>query len=81
MGDMYVKNREQVEKDLRFESVTNLLNSAYHAFVNDKEIEKIESLPLNKKAELWERAKKIHGDNVMRIKISRSIYLLEKITE
>lgn len=78
---LYKNDKEKVTNDLRFDSVLACLNESYQALIKDGSLPTLESLTLEKKTEIWDRAIKVAKDKKRRILISRAIYLLEKITE
>lgn len=77
----YKNNPEHIIECLKFDSVCGSLNETYLSLVSDKEIEPIETIQAEEKQRIWERSKQLSDNKAKCILISRSIYLLEKLTE
>lgn len=77
---IYKNNPDHIIDCLRFDSVCGSLNETYLSLVSEKEIEPIENLSREEKERLWKKAIGLTGEKEKRILISRSIYLLEKLT-
>lgn len=81
MARIYKAAPQDFMKSLAFGSILGCLNETYMALVKEKELDPIEALPAERKAELWNRSAKIAEKRSERILVSRSIYLLEVLAE
>jgi hypothetical protein len=84
IGILYVKyydthGEEKTFLLLRFPFVVNILSSLYFLFINEG-IEKIETLPENKKQKYFDTIKTYYQTKEERIQASKAAYALELIT-
>lgn len=81
IAKIYAIHPEQILNVMGFESVVGTLNQTYISLVNNNELPKIESLPVERKIELWEKSK-VYSDSKKQCElICRSIYLLDELTK
>lgn len=77
----YAKDSQRVIECLKFDSLHTLLNYSYKNLINKNSLEPIESAPKEDKERIWKIAKRLSPYERNRVFISRSIYLLEKLTK
>jgi hypothetical protein len=77
---IFVHEPEHIINCLKFDSVCGSLNETYLALVREKEIDPLEILEHNEKLRIWDLAKTLSNREDKCVLISRSIYLLEKLT-
>lgn len=78
---IYKNNPEKILNCLVFDSVHGSLNETYQALVKEKELVPIESLSMEIKNRLWNKAKNYSDKKEKCIMICRSIYLLNELTK
>lgn len=78
---IYNREPESIMNCLRFKSVSGSLNESYLSLVREKQLIPLELLNHSEKIRLWEKAKCLGTDKQDCINISRSIYLLEQLTQ
>lgn len=77
----FMNDKQTIERDLKWPSISGSLNQCYLSFVKEKELVPIEILPESEKLRLWIRAKQIGQGKKQCIEVSRSLYLLEQLTK
>ena len=80
IAKIYMVDPQGILNCLVFDSVCGSLNETYLSLVGEREIEPIENIDLKEKSRIWNKAKQLSTSEKKCILISRSIYLLEKIT-
>lgn len=78
---IYKEYPEKIMICMGFNSMVECLNECYTLLVRTKELEPIEKLEPKEKTKYWETSAKYAEVREHRIKISRSIYLLDKLTK
>lgn len=78
---IYATSPEHIISCLGFDSVCGSLNETYLSLVGDGEIEGIDKISESEKLRIWNKSKEVSSKKDKCIMISRSIYLLEKLTD
>lgn len=81
LAKIYAVEPVHIIECLKLDSVCGSLNETYKSLVSENEIDPIENIDHDEKQRIWNMAKELSDKKEKCVLISRSIYLLEKLTE